>query len=464
MGSVTGVRMERSHRAFAEWLASPRINLIVAFAVLIRVAALAFLAHQPLVGDDVLYHDFAIRLLLKKSVYPLVPPAVGFYVGFFYRLFGTNPLVARACMLPLSVGVIYTLYAIAAKFAGQKGANLVALVFAIYPLYVLCSVEPITETPALLSLLISLFLVLNICAQTRLRDFVLVGLALGLLTLTRPSSLLMLGILPLYLAVRTGKWLASALVSAIPILMIATWILTVYNSTGHFVMINYSSTQNLFLGNNLYTPLYRTWWLTSHTDDESQEPEGYRAMNSKIKGLPWYQKNAFYRRVALQSITSRPDLFAVRTVNRIRVYFAFDSYTGSLLLNSYHVRRGLALASIVVDGTLYVLVMICAILFLFTISRNSERYWPSLTILGVIVIYAIPYFLSVAHPIYHYPVVPLFGLFAAALWSDILDQRNTWSGAVFVRGAKPAAMVLVLALFIYIQAEYAIVMYLYSSH
>ena len=117
-------------------------------------------------------------------------------------------------------------------------------------------VEPITETPASLLLLISLFLVLGILAGGRLTDFVLLGMVLGLL-IRRPSALLMLAFLPLYLGLRSRKWLASALVVVIPTLMITAWILQVRNSTGHFVMINVSSSQNVFLGNNAYTPLYK---------------------------------------------------------------------------------------------------------------------------------------------------------------------------------------------------------------
>jgi hypothetical protein len=258
--------------------------------------------------------------------------------------------------------------------------------------------------------------------------------------------------------------MASALVAVIPALMITIWILTIYNSTGHFVMINFSSTQNVFLGNNAYTPLYRTWWLATHNEDEAQLPEGYRALNNEITHLPWYQQNDFYRRVALESIASRPDLFAIRTFNRMRVYFAFDSYTGSLLLNRYYTGRKLAFAAILLDGTLYILLTFCAVLFLFTVSRGSERFWPTLTIVGMILIYADPYFFSVAHPIYHFPIVPLMGLLAAALWSDILDGRTSLDRAILGHGGKQIATTLAMALLAYIQVEYAVVMYLYSSH
>lgn len=463
--AVAAIRPELFPSKFAEWLDSrSTIHFIVALAVLIRVAALAFLARLPLAGDDTLYHEFAMRLLQGKSIYPLVPPAVGYYLALFYRLFGASPLVARACMLPLAVGFMYTLYAVAERFANRKGANLLGIVFAIYPLHVLFSVEPLTELPASLLLLIAILLVLGIYSDSGIWDFLLLGLALGLLVLTRPSTLLMIVFLPLYLGVRFRKWMASALITVIPALMIIIWILTVYNSSGHFVMINFSSTQNVYLGNNAYTPLYRTWWFATHGEDESQLPEGYRAMNNGIAHLPWYQQNDFYRRIALESIASRPDLFALRTFNRMRAYFAFDSYTGSLLLNRYYASRKLAFAAIVLDGTLYILLIICALLFLFTVSRGSVRFWPTLIILGMILIYAGPYFFSVAHPIYHFPIVPLLGLLAAALWSDILDGRTSMDRTILGCGPKRIATTLVMVLFAYIQVEYAIVMYLYSSH
>lgn len=463
--AVAGIRAELFPIKFAEWLDSrSTIHFIVAFGVLFRVAALAFLARLPLAGDDTLYHDFAMRLLQGKPIYPLVPPAVGYYLAFFYRLFGASPLVARVCMLPFAVGFMYILYAVADRIANRKGANLLAIAFAIYPLHILLSIEPLTELPASFLLLIAVSLVLSICSRSGIWDFLLLGLTLGLLILTRPSALLMLVILPLYLGVRFRKWIASALVAAVPAFMITIWILTIYNSTGHFVMINFSSTQNVFLGNNPYTPLYRTWWFATHIEDESQLPQGYRAMNNEIAHLPWYQQNDFYRRMALESIASLADLFAIRTFNRMRAYFAFDSYTGSLLLNRYYTGRKLAFAAIVLDGTLYILLTVCALLFLFTVSRGSERFWPTLTIAGMILIYAGPYFFSVAHPIYHFPIVPLIGLLAASLWCDILDGRTSLDWTILGQGGKRIATTLAMALFAYIQVEYAVVMYLHSSH
>jgi hypothetical protein len=154
----------------------------------------------------------------------------------------------------------------------------------------------------------------------------------------------------------------------------------------------------------------------------------------------------------------------VRTFSRIRVYFAFDSYSGSLLLNRYFASRTLAFAAIAVDCGLYLLVTLSAIFFLFTVSRNSERFWPTVTVLVVLAVYAAPYFISVSHPIYHYPIVPLMGVLAAGLWSDILEGRIIAAGAFLGRGAKRVSLALTVALFASIQVEYALVMYFYSSH
>ena len=408
-----------SENRVLRWLDSRRtIHFIIAMSVMLRCAMLAILVHQPLVGDDTLYHDFALRLLQGKSFYPLIPPAVGFYLASVYRLLGVSPFIARASMLPVAIAFLYVLYAVAVRFAGRRGANLVALVFAILPLNLLCSVEPITETPASLLLLIVLFLVMSILAEARFRKFLLLGLVLAILILTRPSTLLLLFFLPLYLGMRSRKWLSSAMLLVIPALMVSAWISTVYRSTGHFVMINYSSSQNLFLGNDADTPLYRTWWFASHGNDQNL-PASYQALNAKIAHQPWYVQNTEYRRLAIQAITSRPDLFAIRTLNRIRTYFAFDSYSGSLLLNRYHTSRKLAFAAMAIDGLLYILVALSAVCFLFIGAANRRRAMPTSMIIATIVIYAFPYFLSVSHPIYKYPVVPLMGILAAALWSGL---------------------------------------------
>ena len=89
----------------ARWLDSRRaVHFIVALAVILRCAVLGLLAHQPLAGDATYYHDFALRLLQGKTIYPFVPPSVGFYLAFVYRLLGTSPVVARASMMPLAIG------------------------------------------------------------------------------------------------------------------------------------------------------------------------------------------------------------------------------------------------------------------------------------------------------------------------------------------------------------------------
>ena len=70
-------------------------------------------------------------------------------------------------MLPLAVGFMYTLYAVANRFADRKAANLLVIAFAIYPLHILLSAEPLTELPASLLLLITISIVLGICAGSR---------------------------------------------------------------------------------------------------------------------------------------------------------------------------------------------------------------------------------------------------------------------------------------------------------
>jgi len=157
-------------------------------------------------------------------------------------------------------------------------------------------------------------------------------------------------------------------------------------------------------------------------------------------------------------------MFLLHTLSRMRVYFAFDSYSGSLLLNRYHAGRPLAFAAIALDGSLYLLIVLSAIVFLFTMTRASERGWSTITVAIILIMYAGPYFISVSHPIYHYPIVPLLGVLAAAWWSDIIEGQSRVARAFFGRGTRQIAMALALVLFAYIQVEYAAVMYFYSSH
>ncbi len=456
-------------RRLINWLgyfdSAKTIHAIVIAGLAARLAEIAAFSRLGLHGDDLIYDGFARALLHHGTIDPLGPPGVVYYLEFFYRIFGASPAVARICILLFYPAFAYLLYALIKKLSNRKAANLTVLFFSLYPSYIILSIEPITEMPATVLLLVATGLLLRLSRRAAWGDMTLLGVDLGCLTLTRPSCMLLVITVPIYLWVKTRRPWFSVLPLLLAGLLVGSWIIRLYQRTGHFLIINYSSSQNVFLGNNPYTPLYATWWFASHTEGEVGVPEGFVKMNRKILRQPWFVQNTLYRQIAVRSILSRPDLFLVRTFSRIRVYFAFDSYTGSLLLNRYHQSRALAFETIAGDAFFYCTVMLLAILLLFTLTKKSESTKPALMITGISLLYAAPYWLAVSHPIYHFPVVPLFGILGAMLIGDLTERPvRLVLQPLYSSARRRRWLVASLVVFAYIQVEFACFMYVYSNH
>jgi hypothetical protein len=241
----------------------------------------------------------------------------------------------------------------------------------------------------------------------------------------------------------------------VSLVIVFGWILKAHEMTGRWILVNEANSMNLFFGNNPYTPLYKTWWFGSHEDDASNVPSAYTAMLTAIKSEPPDVRDRLYLKVALGHIVHRPDLFVVRTANRIRSYFAFDTYTGSFLISKYSINKMLGLVVILLDALFYCTIMAAAILQVFSLSSKSPRLGSAVLLLLMGGCYAIPYWLSFSHPTYHFPVVALFGVLAACFAGNVAASRKTGSPWPWAASAKRKySLLLVGIVFSYIQIEW----------
>jgi hypothetical protein len=126
-------------------------------------------------------------------------------------------------------------------------------------------------------------------------------------------------------------------------------------------------------------------------------------------------------------------------------------YSGLAML-----RGGPGVTITVLDLCFYLPIMMLSVVFCFNYSSLAVKGYSLLAILGFSLIYASPYWLTCSQPRYNFPVVPLFGVLAAALldawverpWKDILAP-------VVHSGRRRRAMLFTLVFFIYIQIECA---------
>jgi hypothetical protein len=241
------------------------------------------------------------------------------------------------------------------------------------------------------------------------------------------------------------------------------------------VFINNANSQNIFYGNNPWTPLYRTWWYGSHKEPGDMPPD-FAAELYRINHSPG--RDALFVKTATDHIEARPDLFLLRTVNRVRVYWGFDTFTSAQVAK---IDRKLGALVLALDASLYLLVTFLALL-LPAVVLSSGKGWAGLLqsatpghalpdpgaakawavdrkqmlamLVTISVLYAFPYFLAFSHPTFHVPTTALVGMIGAVSGVALLETGfgPIWRG--LARRPRRWTVVALLA-YLAIQVEWA---------
>lgn len=442
--------------------------VILLLAVVLRLGILFLVADEPLVSDAAGYFKEARYLAEGTSYTPRWPPGLPIYLSVFQHL-NSGEFLARASMLLwfLALALLgYRLVLDASQEAkwtpegaasARFGANLLLLAFALYPCYVLNSVDTLTQLPAAVGVTAAALLTLRVARGAGVGTAVVLGCVLGATVLIRPTSLVLLAGVPVYLAVKLKKPLPPLAVFLPAAGVVGLWLLVAQHMTGHFVFINEANTWNLFLGNNPYTPLYRTWWLGSHSGVESGWPAGFRRLVTEINALPAHLRSGRYAAVAWVEIAGRPDLFLVRSLSRVRTYLATDSFTGSYLVKIFGLPLWVGLAAIAADGAFYVGIAGAVVAALFAGGRVLPERDALTVLLGISLLYALPYFVSFSHPVYHIPTTPLLAVVAAVFVGRLRRGGDVWEKLKKSKKRRIGLWV-VAAIFVAIQIEWLVVM------
>ena len=452
MSKLLKILSDALGRPYAIWV-------IVGLGLALRLAFLIPLSRFPLVSDARAYHEMALQLLQNKDFVPYWPAGLPYYLCFFYKIFGASELAARVSMLLIYPVFSALLYLFAREFSSQKAACLAVLIFSFYPGYVHLSLEPITHLPLATYLLALACLAALLLRKSSWPAALATGVLLGTSALIRPSAIALSMFLPLYLWVKTKSVRASLVPLMVSLIILSGWLFRTYRLTGQPITVSYANWL-FFLGNNPYTPLYKTWWFGSHGAGEPDVPEGFVRTVEETKKNPPAVQDRLWRRIAVNHILSRPDLFLLRTFNRVRNYFAFDTFTGSYFIKDYKVNKKFGLFLLGLDAAFFCGIMLLAFLFVFHSGRSFLKKDGALLLLGMAAAYAGPYWLSYSHPTYHFPTIPLFGILASAMAVRFMEQpAETWHEILSSALKKKYLLALFLLIFVYIQLEWIWVMW-----
>lgn len=432
---------------------------LISFGFLIRIGALIISARLPLVSDAFSYHSMALQLHSNENFSPFWPPALPYFLLSFYNIFGMSEFIGRTSMLLFYLLFSFAIYLLTKELSSARTANLTVLFFSVFPTHIFHSINTLTALPTATYLVGVAYLVIVVKKGIHWLYSILLGVTLALLVLTRASSALLILLIPLYIFIRTKNISATLVPLVVSLAIIFAWVFKAHEMTGRWIMINEANSFNIFIGNNPYTPLYKTWWFGSHGEGEHDVPIAYTEMLMDIRGNPPEFRDRLYLKVALDHVVSRPDLFLIRTANRIRNYFAFDTFAGSTLIRFYSMNKIFGLIVIFMDALFYCAIMAAAIRQMFDLHSTSPQLENITLLLLVGVCYAGPYWISFSHPTYHFPVVPLFSVLAAILVENLVNlgqKEISWSW--IPSGRRKYLFVSAGLIFLYVQIEWIFVM------
>jgi 4-amino-4-deoxy-L-arabinose transferase-like glycosyltransferase len=443
------------NRGMSRW---KTFSIILAIGILIRLSFLLSVADKPLMSDAASYNNMSLQLVSGEPFVPYWPPGLPLYLAAVHKLLGPATIAARLAMLVFYLCTSFFVYRTAALMTASRAAGNVALAFlAVSPASIHSSVEPLTQLPAAMLLTIIAYCLIRLEFEQSMATMILLAFSTAFLALVRPSSLLLLSVLPLYLLWRTRKWVPALAVILIPFVVVGAWIGYVYVRTGQFVKINTANSVNFYLGNNPYTPIYRTWWLGSH-HSPPEAPIAFVQQRARIMELDATAQEAEFSRLAQEHIREHPGLFLLRSLNRICTYFAFDTLTGAYLIGNYGIPKPLGFVTIAVDAFIYILIAIGSILY-FTVPRYKEASTAAFLLLGVVLLYALPYFFAFSHPSYHYPIEPLLMILSSGFFVHLVTGKSVSLRSIVThRSALTTAAVVV---FSFIQVEFLSIMMLH---
>jgi 4-amino-4-deoxy-L-arabinose transferase-like glycosyltransferase len=454
--------LQRIRKGLLDALDHPRAPVaIIGAGLVIRLVVLVLFAGTPLDGDGRSYHDTAQSLASGVDYEPHWPPGLPLFLSIAYRV-NDSMVVGRAMMLLVYLAFCALVLDLGRRLAGPRTANAALAAFAVTPIFIWSSVTPLTQ-------LYSATLALGVVAfadrcrqrQSLSRNTALLGLCLAGLLMTRPSNAGIAALIPLYLFWRTRRWQVLVIPAVIVVLVVGAWSAKAHAMTGRFVFINDANSQNIFYGNNPWTPTYRTWWFGSrHKEDGDAVPEGYEQEIKEIAAEPMAKRDKLFVKKALDHIAARPDLFVVRTASRVRTFAAFETYTSAQMARR---SKLLGAATLALDASLYVLLIGLAIFFpalraAGPSAPERDRVGdPEIVLLLLLVafLYALPYFVVFSHPTFHFTAVPLVSLLGAAVGVRVLDGgwKPLWAA---LTSRRRIAVALGYAFFFFVQIEWAV--------
>ena len=458
---------ERDRPLRLRWRVADWAAILIASALLRVLVAFVALGAMPLAGDAGDYFTAALRLTSGDAGVPFYwPPGESLALAAGFGLLGPSLALARWITVAMSTATVAFTMLLARDLAGASTARTAGWMAAVYSPAVLLCGQPCAQHLAALCLAAAAHFAMRAARATRPLPFLATGMALGLGCLARPSMASVAPVIGAAWAVAAHRTPASrraiaigAAAAACVAFACVVPVCAHNHRAGAGWTISTNNERNLFLGNNPYTPDYKTSHLGQRPLEELDP--GARRYLASFYARP--DARAAMGRAALAYMAEHPARTALRTLNRATSFWGFDYLASREIQKWRGGRAGAAaaerartpertsLAGWVVLGLEaggYLAMAALALVALFGQRRQGAGDGPTRAwLLALVFAYELPYTLAFSGGTYHFPVVPLLLPLAAIAAGQ---RRDAWRN---LRRGGPACWA--LGAFAVLQAQYA---------
>jgi 4-amino-4-deoxy-L-arabinose transferase-like glycosyltransferase len=362
-------------------------------------------------------HGFAWGEGRPTSIRPPLYPAM---LAGIWSVSGSENLQAvRVVQILLALATTALVYVLGARIYDARVGRWAAVVCWLYPSFIFFNFLILTET--LFTLLLVAFVLLTVLLVQTPRAWLAVacGVTLGFATLTRsilwPLPLVLCPLLALLIRAPLARRLALPCLVAIGFtLIVAPWAIRNTRLQGVPTIVDTMGGINLRMGNYEYTPDDRMWDAVGLTGEQSWVYGIWNDLPGET--ITEGRKDKWAQRKALEFMRAHPGLTLRRSFIKFADFWGLEREFIAGVQNGLYAPplwfQVLGSAAIVLGYALVVMAGAAGI----WMAAPDDRRMQMLLLLPVLVIMG-GHSIVFGHSRYHLPLIPIFGLYAAALWS-----------------------------------------------
>ncbi|NNE06920.1 MAG: hypothetical protein HKN20_00020 [Gemmatimonadetes bacterium] len=439
---------------------------ISVFCIALALRALVvfgFLRDMPFVSDAANYAAMAIGFLtaFPGEIAFFWPPGTALILLPWHMLFGDSPIVAQCVVLVFSsLAAALTVTVARAVLGRESDLTWVGIAACFYPASLLMAGQTYSQHFIAVPMLLIAIVLIRYLNSPKATTALLLGLLLGVAVLVRPSALSVTAALVPFLvwwnvSPRNGASRNGAIPGAVrdvvllllPVALLATPVLLHNQKHDAGFSLSTNNEWNLFVGNNRYTPDYKT----SHFGQRAPEdlPREIRKYLRAQKGSLDREDRERLKSTTIEFMKENPVRTIVRTWNRVKAFWGADYIMSRQIQNHFDLGSRGVIPLLVFEAGGYLLIACLALVGFF--HARSEIARAGLFALPLLALaYQAPYSIAFSAGTYHYPVFFLLFPFAAVGFGEALRRRKP----IPLTGKRLLACLVLLALFAALQIEY----------